>query len=202
MCLGKSLPHVRVLKASRNMFKRFDVNPFRNIRVLYLDDNALEVLSTPSVLKFLETISLRRQKSNISGINFGAFAEASKIYLSGNKLPNFELPVAFYSLKYLELAGTQRNALPSDIAIKAPNLRVLNLCNNSLLEIESIQGLRNLERLYLVNNKLEKLRDLGNTIPTLTRLKVLDIRYVPKSLSLLMLKGETPAHFHSMRRSD
>lgn len=173
-----TMEHLKVLKATHNELVYLDTTAIPKIRVLYLDDNMLEEITTPACLKYLESFSIRRQPVP-TVIDLQALCEAQKLYFGGNNLPKFDFPTKFLSLKYLELAGCQISALPSDIARKVPNLRVLNVSNNAITSLAPLRGVDRLERLLAPHNKLSSAEDLSDVLVDMPRLKALDVRANP-----------------------
>jgi len=55
-------------------------------------------------------------------------------------------------------------------------LKFLNMSNNNITDIREIIYLKNLEELYLVNNKISLFPSLLNTLKMLMYIKILDIR--------------------------
>lgn len=67
--------------------------------------------------------------------------------------------------------------IPIDLFKNMYELKYLNLNNNNITDIKEIKYLKNLEELYLVNNKIVIFSPLLNTLKLLLNIKILDIRY-------------------------
>lgn len=174
--ISNPMPRMKVLKASENDLEYLNLDNFKNLRILYLDDNQISEVALSKPLKYLESFSIRRQTVPELSLEIDLFCEVRKLFLSGNAMPDFRLNTTFHSLKYLELAGMQLADLPADFAAMTPNVRVLNLSNNGLLNLESLQGLNRLERLMVPNNKLSSVEQVAEIVMNLPRLKGLDLR--------------------------
>jgi hypothetical protein len=58
------LPRLRILRLSANRLKCLDASHFPNLRVLYIDNNALTEFKKANKLCSLENLSLRNQGGN------------------------------------------------------------------------------------------------------------------------------------------
>ena len=58
------LPGMRTIKMGHNKLGAFDISPFPNIRVLYLDSNCLEKISGLFGARHLDSLSVRYQRKN------------------------------------------------------------------------------------------------------------------------------------------
>jgi hypothetical protein len=104
--------------------------------------------------------------------------------LSGNSIPQFAPKVPFLNLRRLELASCGLESLGQDFGSYVPNLRALNLNDNGLKSVASLQGIVLLEELHIARNRLSRLRQTVGVVrrfaPTL---RVLDLRDNPITLA-------------------
>lgn len=111
-----------------------------------------------------------------SEINLRYLRGARKLYLSGNALKQLDTVVDFFALEYLELCAVQIEELPSDFSRQVPNLGALYLSHNYLRDIHPLRKLRHLQKLVLIDNRLQRLSETVETIRTLEKLHHLDLR--------------------------
>lgn len=90
----------------------------------------------------------------------------------------------FFTLEYLELCAIQLEELPGDFYRQVPNLGALYLSHNYLKEIRPLRKLRHLQKLVLIDNRLQSLSDTLDSIRSLDRLRYLDFRQNPISSKL------------------
>jgi Leucine-rich repeat (LRR) protein len=184
------------LKLCRNELDAFDPKFYPELRTLYLDENQIHSLSGVRKLRLLENFSARSQRGK-PNIGIHGLSELRKIYLSGILLISFinkgntiplRLDRQFFNLQYLELAAIKLTSLPPNFASFVPNVRILNLSFNSLKDVTPIRDMRLLKRLFLIGNRLSNLSDgTTETLLSLTELQVLDLRYLPYNLPLIIV---------------
>jgi Leucine-rich repeat (LRR) protein len=78
----------------------------------------------------------------------------------------------------LELCSTQLENLPTDFSLHFPNLVILYLGGNYLGDITPLAGCSQLQKLVLVDNRLDNLKTLNLTLKQLHSLSYLDLRSV------------------------
>lgn len=83
----------------------------------------------------------------------------------------------FNNLEYLELCSTQLEELPKNFASQVPNLGVLYLSYNYIKNISPLKDLKLLQKLVLIDNRINRLNELVSTVRTLPSLAYLDLRY-------------------------
>jgi hypothetical protein len=181
---GLRLTSIRSVKLTQNRFTTFDVSPFPNLRVFYMDNNRLSHVAGLTRAKSLDAVSLRDQatESGTFDLDVQRMFEARKIYLSANPIGTLELQATFMNLQFLELAGAHLRELPHDIAKHIPNVRVLNLNSNALSDLRPLQGLPRLVKLSAAGNKISKMCNLQRTLLKLRAVKYLDFRSNPLTL--------------------
>ncbi|KAK9385487.1 hypothetical protein V1515DRAFT_608231 [Lipomyces mesembrius] len=201
------LVRLRTLKICRNELKEFDAAAFPKLRILYLDDNRLQRVSSLKKLRLLENLSIRDQNTTTkyvtnyccdNGDNVGSeskvltscselccphLTDVRKLYLSGNRPKDLKFQQHFLNLQSLELASVQLNDLPDQFSSFARNLRDLNLSFNELSDISNLKHIPKLRRLYLIGNQIKGMEHLASVIATFPALQVLDMRMNPLTLS-------------------
>ncbi|KAK2746953.1 hypothetical protein FQN57_002525 [Myotisia sp. PD_48] len=175
--VSRALEHLESLKMSSNSLCDLDVSPFPSLRLLYVDANCLSTVANIDCCQFLDTLSMREQTSPSNAsklsschsgtpltldIDLSRLPSLRKLYLSSNHLspstlsPN--LPIS--SLQLLDLASCAMNTLPENFGENFPCLKSLNLNFNALSDVSSLQGIRRLKSLFLVGNRITRLRRL------------------------------------------
>lgn len=99
-----------------------------------------------------------------------------KIYMSGTCLKRIDAIQDFFSLEYLELCSIQLESLPCDFSRQVPNLAVLYLSSNYLKDIRPLRKLRHLQKLVLLDNRIDSMDNIIEAVKPLTRLHYLDLR--------------------------
>jgi Leucine-rich repeat (LRR) protein len=94
----------------------------------------------------------------------------------GNPLVNLNEFHHFKHLEYLELCSVQLQALPTDFSFQFPNLIVLYLGGNYLTDITALSGCSSLQKLVLLDNRLDEVCSLIKTLKQLPSLYFLDLR--------------------------
>lgn len=196
---SSSLISLRALRLSGNRLDRFDVKNFSSVSLLYLDQNRLSAIASLEHCSNLEVLSVREQSSpsedNSSfalDLDLGQVKDVRKLFLSSNKLASgCLLPSApLLQLQLFDLAACTLPALPEDFASNFPNVKVLNINFNSLVELEPLVGMNCLSRLSIVGNRLARMRRICQILSRLGRtgrgnlcsLRKLDIRGNPLTI--------------------
>jgi Leucine-rich repeat (LRR) protein len=112
----------------------------------------------------------------LSEIKIQHLRQSKALCLSSCQFGQLNGFVDFYSLKYLELCSLGIEKLPPKIAQAMPNLSTLNINYNDLRDLHPIRGLKHLEELSLVGNKIPYLPNLIETLSHFRHLKHLDLR--------------------------
>lgn len=98
------------------------------------------------------------------------------IPLIGNPLSNLSDFHHFEHLEYLELCSVQLQTLPTDFSFQFPHLIVLYLGGNYLTDITPLSGCSSLQKLVLIDNRLDDIHSLTKTLKQLPSLYFLDLR--------------------------
>ena len=169
--ISNPLSNLQTLNISSNRLAFIDLAELPNLKTLDLDKNSIASIEGLDNLKVLETVSWREQTLisayGFSEVQYQDCYEVRNLYLSGNRLSTFAPSRAFLNLHHLELASTGLQVLSSDFGVKCPNLRTININYNAIRDLQPLLGIVKLERLFLVGNRLSKLR---RTIRILQRL--------------------------------
>lgn len=193
------LRSLRTLKVSSNRLSSFDASYYRNLRLLYLDNNYLTTVSGLSKCGAIEVFSIREQFAGqlpelgaSLDIDLSLLCDARKIFLSSNRLSERTLaPSApMLALQLLDVASCGIQKLPSSFGQCFPNLRVLNLNFNSVSDLVGIANMKGLSRLAVAGNRISRLRMLCQVVARIGRssqhdystLRTIDIRNNPLTL--------------------
>ncbi|KAH0605411.1 uncharacterized protein H6S33_004633 [Morchella sextelata] len=193
---------IRCIKLTQNYFTNFDVTPFPNLRILYMDNNRLHTITGLTRAKHLDAISVREQDHELS-LKLERMYEARKIYMSGNPLRELSLKLDFLNLQYLELASAQLTVLPKDFGELLCNTRVLNLNNNAISDLKPLLGIIRLKKLLLVGNRVRSVKKIASVLSGFPSLSYLDLRmnpltigfYPPSSVRKAIQSAEDPDEY-------
>ena len=94
----------------------------------------------------------------------------------GNPLSCTFLDEPCYNLLYLEVAACRLTQLPQDLARLIPNVRVLNLNYNFLMDAQALEGLTRLRKLTLIGSRLKGTKSLIRTLRRMPDIEMLDFR--------------------------
>ncbi|KAI8577182.1 hypothetical protein K450DRAFT_253253 [Umbelopsis ramanniana AG] len=177
MNIYQTLPSLELLRLSFNRLKIMDASPFPSVKTLYLDDNQLMTVRNLSVMVHLDSFSMRDQGGHKIDMDISQLRRVRKLFLSGNALPNLQEFQNFTNLEYLELCSTQLENLPNDFSLHFPNLVILYLSGNYLGDIAPLAGCSQLQKLVLVDNRLDNLKTMNQTLKQLHSLSYLDLRH-------------------------
>ncbi|KAI5795745.1 hypothetical protein EDC01DRAFT_745177 [Geopyxis carbonaria] len=181
---GTKLPSIRSIKLTQNEFVNFDVSPFPNLRVLYMDNNKLSSVNGMTRAKNIDAISFRDQDTEGGDftLDINRMFEARKIYLSSNAIISLDIHVPFFNLQYLEIASCQLRSLPENFSRLFPNLRVLNINYNRIADIRPVIGCSRLEKFLAVGNAVSKMKVFRRVLEKLRVLRFFDLRMNPLTL--------------------
>lgn len=189
-----SLISLRALRISENRLDQLDLQNFPSLNLLYLDHNRLFSLNGLDHCHNLEVLSIREQSQSEDStarisldIDLGAVKDIRKVFMSSNKLSSRCLSPSssLLRLQLLDIAACTLPTLPGDFATSFPNLKVLNMNFNSLVEVEPLVGMNCLSRLTMVGNRLSRMRRVCQVLSRLGRTG----RNSPCSLQKLDIRG-------------
>ena len=195
--ISNPLLRLQTLDLSYNSLSFIDVAELPNLKVLNLDNNYIASIEGLSNLKSLETVSWREQTLisayGYSEVQYQHCHEVRNLYLSANRLSTFAPSRAFLNLHHLELASTGLQILSSDLGVKCPNLRIININYNAIRDLQPLLGIVKPERLFLAGNRLARLR---KTIYVLQRLgkTLLEVDLRNNPLTVGFHTPQEPAH--------
>ncbi|KAL2312377.1 Septation initiation network scaffold protein cdc11 [Schizosaccharomyces pombe] len=176
--------HLRILRISNNAIHQLEVDQFPHLRTLYMDLNRFNRPPDIRRLKRLVNFSFRTQDPEASNFVIQPSLDIRNLYLSNNTFVTLDCKHMFLGVRYLELANVQLKEVPKYIATSMPNLRVLDLSHNYISDIESLKPLQMIHRLYLVGNRIKKMRNLCDILANLKQLNVLDLRMNPLNFNI------------------
>ncbi|RYP70130.1 hypothetical protein DL771_005642 [Monosporascus sp. 5C6A] len=181
---NQPMPSLRYLKLSDNDLVTLDLSAYTSLRLLHADRNQLATITGFSRCRRLDSLSLREQRGEAPlDTSFLASAyEVRKLFLSGNNLSSFALPVDFLNLQYLELANCGLETLPPDVGQLTPNLRVLNLNFNALTHLAPLRYIPRLKKLLVAGNRLTDAAQFTEVLAGFPHLARLDARDNPATL--------------------
>lgn len=161
---------------------RFPANNLQNLVFIDLYDNQIEKISSLLGLKSLTVLLLGKNRINdISGL-ITVKKTLRVLDLHGNKITSVTHKICqLQELKSLNLAGNSLKVVHAEDFKGLFNLRELNLKRNKIKRINGFEDLRNLERLWLCHNDLQKVEDMS-CIAKAINLKEVTIENNPVSL--------------------
>ncbi|KAF8349237.1 hypothetical protein F5887DRAFT_945111 [Amanita rubescens] len=175
---GGTMPKLRILRISGNRLQELNAASFPNLRTLYADNNSLVTLVKLDRLSKLENLSLRNQRGRALNIQTRDVRDVKRLYLSGNAIKSGFFEEHCYNLVYLELAACRLTALPEELAMLVPNLRVLNLNYNFLEDIRALEGLTRLRKLSIIGSRVQGTRALIRVVQRMPEAEMFDFRQV------------------------
>ena len=147
---------------SNNCLSFLEVAAMPKLKNLHIDKNSIAQIEDLNCLKQLEILSWREQTlapaSILSEIQYNDCYESRNLYISGNPLSDFAPSTPFLNLRYLELASTGLQSLPTDFGLQCPNIRTLNANYNAIHDLRPLLGILKLEKLFLAGNRVSRLR--------------------------------------------
>ncbi|KAH6613318.1 hypothetical protein F5144DRAFT_587313 [Chaetomium tenue] len=173
---------LRYLRLDDNNLTTLNVRALPHLRLLHADRNALVHISGFSRARRIDSLSLREQHGtaplDLAHLLSRAY-EVRKLYLSGNLLESFAPRIDLLNLQLLELANCGLSALPADVGLLLPNLRVLNLNMNALADLAPLRAVPRLKRLFAVGNRLADPARVIGTLAGMACLAAVDLRDNP-----------------------
>jgi Leucine-rich repeat (LRR) protein len=173
---------LRYLRLDDNKLTTLNVSKLSHLRLLHADRNALVHIAGFSRARRIDSLSLREQHGakplDLSHLLNRAY-EVRKLYLSGNLLESFAPTIDLLNLQLLELANCGLSALPEEVGLMMPNLRVLNLNMNALSDLSPLRAVPRLKRLFVAGNRLADPVALVNALSGWQHLAVVDVRDNP-----------------------
>lgn len=155
------------------------------INLVFLDlyDNQIEVIGNLEGLKSLTVLLLGKNRiTDISGL-VCVKNTLRVLDLHGNKISNISAKIsALQELKSLNLAGNLLKQVQDKDFAGLYCLKELNLKRNKIKKICGFEDLRNLERLWLCHNELQRVEDMSSIARALN-LKEVTIENNPVSLA-------------------
>ena len=181
------LHNLHTLRLSGNLLESIDISGLSSLRSLCLDENRLQIVIGLESVEHLERLSIRDQEDFIIGASerpsiLDSCSELRSLCLSGNVPPALDVKNSFLNLQYLELANTGLQTLPSTFGQAMPNVRTLNLNFNALNDISALAGITRLTKLYIVGNRISRLRKTVQVLSGVRTLKEVDFRHNPLTL--------------------
>lgn len=181
-CLAEFAPPefvpLRHLDVSGNRLRILDLTSMGRLEQVSADRNRLATVEGLGRTPKLDSLSLREQGgSRAFDVRMLARAyEVRKLFLSGNRIGTFVPTRHFLNLQLLDLANCGLQRLPEDLGGMMPNLRVLNLNFNGLLDISGLQGIPRLKRLFVAGNRFTDSKSLFKCLSGFPCLTEVDLR--------------------------
>ncbi|ORY25394.1 outer arm dynein light chain 1, partial [Neocallimastix californiae] len=144
----------------------------KNLTYLDLSNNNISILTPLSKLSNLKELYLNN--NNIS--DFSTLYSLKKLIHLSLKNNNI-LSIRPSRTRWNILISCNIETIPVGIFKNLHELKYLNMNDNNITDIKEIAYLKNLEELYIVNNKIMRFPPLLNTLKMLMNIKILDIRY-------------------------
>jgi hypothetical protein len=186
---------VQKLDLSRNLLESFaPVFHCHEILEVQLQENKLtgeSIDMSQQDYQRIGKLNLRSQAASLGTLSFlaGGAIKVTELLLGNNRFDPalFEqhafLPddSEYGNINFLELASCGLDALPPNLHLLFPGLKMLNVNFNNLKSVHELCGCNALEILLIAGNKLKGLRDTAIGISAIQGLKVLDTRGNPFS---------------------
>jgi Leucine-rich repeat (LRR) protein len=169
----ESATNLRVLKLNDNNLSSIEDLRGRSLplEVLYLHNNEISDLTPIADYMSIQELSL--YNNSIALIDdLSGMVELTAIDLSDNNITDFSPLRLIEGLRNINLSGNAIVAIP-DLSDAWPDLEVLDLHSNLLMDVSGVEGHPNLRELILYNNGLTTLRGIRN-LPELERLVIVD----------------------------
>ncbi|EMG49094.1 Component of the spindle pole body outer plaque, putative, partial [Candida maltosa Xu316] len=163
-----------------NNVRKLNVSKVPQLRALKFDGNQIEKIEGLEVLGKLEEISCKSQfRSSIVDQILQTTKDVRKLDLSGNR--HFTNTTSIFPfVNSLTLSATNLSEIPTNFAVQFPNVQSLNLSFNKLKDINGLKELKNLRKVYMVDNKLQSFKQLTKGLTgSKSTLRVLDVRLNP-----------------------
>lgn len=162
-----------------NHIRKLDISKLPELRSLKFDGNQLETIEGLENLRGIENISCKSQyKSKVIEQIMKSIQDIRQLDVSGNR--HFITFSTFPFLSNLTISAMNLTTIPSDFYLLFPNVQTLNLSFNTLKDISGLTNLKNLRKVYMVNNKLQLHNQIMKGLRgSRDKLKVLDVRLNP-----------------------
>ncbi|KAK4208895.1 septation initiation network scaffold protein cdc11 [Rhypophila decipiens] len=199
----KKMETLRYLHLNDNKLSKLDIRLLPHLRLLHADRNRLVRIDGFSRAKKVDSLSLREQ-SGEKPLDLGHLLsrayEVRKLYLSGNYFGSppsssspadeeeedgceqesrFQPTVDMLNLQLLELANCGLARLPEGLGMMLPNLRVVNLNMNALVDLSPLVGIPRLKRVLVSGNRLADCARLVRVLAAFGMLSCVDVRDNP-----------------------
>lgn len=161
-----------------NRFESLEIFNFsKNFLSLDLSNNFLKVLRNKDIEKLekIEALDLSLNRLQYIDTNLRKFGSMKKLILSGvnlNSLGQINF-TQFPNLEELDLSNNNITWSSSESYLNLRRLKVLNLENTSLIEVDILEDLKDLTEIFLSNNKILLKAEI---FETLKNLKTLELR--------------------------
>lgn len=162
-----------------NHIKKLDISKLPELRSLKFDGNQLEQIEGLENLRGMENISCKSQySSKVVEQIMESIQDIRQLDVSGNR--HFNAISTFSFLSNLTISAMNLTTIPIDFYLLFPNVQTLNLSFNTLKDISGLNKLKNLRKVYMVNNKLQLHNQIMKGLRgSRDKLKVLDVRLNP-----------------------
>ena len=198
-----SVSPIRYLHLNDNTLSALNISCLPHLRLLHADRNLLCQIKGFSRARRVDSLSLREQRGSKPldvALLLAKAYEVRKLYLSGNLLEGGFAPVVdLLNLQLLEVANCGLTALPEDLGLCVPNLRVVNLNMNALSDLGGLRGVPRLKRIFVAGNRLADPAGVVGVLEGFRWLGSVDLRdnpvtqgfYAPVQVVVRRRKGES-----------
>ena len=195
LSFADGMRNLQDLQLADNQLQTLDIGRLPRLRSLNIDRNAVHMISNIRAHVCLDVLSWREQRLDPecleTRIQYQQCLGVRDLFLSGNTIRTFAPDDDLLNLQHLELASTGLQSLSDDFGLKCPNLRVLNLNFNALTELRPLLGVVRLEKLYLAENRISRLRRTANVFACVGQeLGVIDLRQNPLTLGYYIIQQQ------------
>ncbi|KAG6800879.1 leucine-rich repeat-containing protein 49 [Apis mellifera caucasica] len=179
-------PRLRLLSLQHNLLTKIENCNFLQLtKLVFLDlyDNQIERICNFEILENLRVLLIGKNRiKRIEGLNH--LSKLEVLDLHGNQIVQISDLNNLISLKVLNLAGNNIKIIGHNDFQGLTSLKELNLRRNKIKKLLGFDETRQLQKLYLSNNDIHKIEDIGNLA------KALQLREITIDGNPITLNGD------------
>ncbi|KAI8590029.1 hypothetical protein BDZ88DRAFT_117694 [Geranomyces variabilis] len=172
------LPRLEILSMNDNCLTVFDAKLWPRLRKLALDRNNMEMFLHEAHLRRLKYLSVRDQNTSEIHIDFSKLIGLSDLHVSNVHVGPMHQFHDTVFMRTLELQRARIAEIPREITRRFQQLVHLNLRDNKISDLTALRHVKGLRSLCLARNCVADFGNVLKAVRKMTRLEVLDLRYV------------------------